>query len=487
MPLGIRLIGRSTSKFVFILAALIAAGLWAQSTMRSDEPARVMGTTIWSGALSFPSGYTVAAGQTVELNPNADTYHRSRRKPHRRGDAPFVAGPRLHPRHPVHGHHRDELRRGRRCTACLGQGPLGDGSRQPRSQRDAEARLDPRAGTLANGATTATLTEAATGWQVGDEVLISPTENPNVLGFSTHHETRTLTSVSGSNVGFAALTYPHPQVTVKPGVSYGAEIVNLTRNMRIQGLDATHRTHVWIKSSQPQMVRYVAIANVGPQKNGLAIIGRYGLHFHRSGKVRAVRSSTESSCGSQALSPSSPTRRTGSPSATRPRSTPRGRLLERPRRSEAPNDTVYDRALAAYIGRPLRRTPSASRLLPRKGSREQMPPLRHVRRAGRRTPPASRGRKAKSEYGLSRTPSLTTTSVTGSSHGRTVPRSRDHSVHAYYNGNSGIEHGAIPTPTRTTTRSCMGTSTAGVQLHAESKALPATADAIRADYVDGAR
>src|SRR5688572_5492911 len=73
MPLGNRLHANTNSTLAVFIVALIAAALWAQSTIRSDEPARVMGVTVLTGTQSFPSGYTVAAGQTVELNPSANT------------------------------------------------------------------------------------------------------------------------------------------------------------------------------------------------------------------------------------------------------------------------------------------------------------------------------------------------------------------------------------------------------------------------------
>jgi hypothetical protein len=352
MPLGNRLNGRSTTTLTFLIAALIAAGLWAQSTMRVDEPARVMGTTIWTGTQSFPSGYTVAAGQVVELNPIADT-------------TVYLGGNLV-----VYGTLRSWPSPGVthtiRFTGINEAGFVGGGDVPLASDKGVwvpgAGKLDiagaaklawTRAtGTLASGATSASLQALPIGWNVGDEVLIAPTEKPSVSNFSTHHEVRTVTSVNGSTVGFGALSYPHPIVTVKPGVSYGAEVINLTRNMRIEGQDATHRTHVWIKSSVPQTIRNAAIRYVGPQKGFPAdvALGRYGLHFHRMGE--AARGS---------LVEGVVVRQTGGPAFAVHASN--GVTLRNtvafdtqgvsywydPGGPEAPNDALYDGALAAFV------------------------------------------------------------------------------------------------------------------------------------------
>ncbi|MGH2728600.1 MAG: hypothetical protein ACRDKS_16640, partial [Actinomycetota bacterium] len=273
---------------MLILAAILAVGLWAASALhRSDQKPRVLGATLWSGSMSFPSGFTVVAGQTVELNPAVNTT--------------VELGGNLIVQGTLRSYPASGVTHTIRFTGITESGYVGGGNVPLSSDKglwvtDAGA-LDLNgaskvAWTRANaglsaGAASATLEAVPSGWAVGDELLISPTENPNVSNFSTHHELRTITSVSGSSVGFAALSYPHPRVTVKPGVSYGAEVVNLTRSVRIEGQDATRRAHVWMKSSVPQSIRNVAIRFVGPQKGSPAdvALGRYGLHFHRMGEA----------------------------------------------------------------------------------------------------------------------------------------------------------------------------------------------------------
>lgn len=131
------------------------------------------------------------------------------------------------------------------------------------------------------------------GWQVGDTVVVCPTSAPTSSTFSTEYDTTTIAAVSGSTVTLAAPTgFAHPKVTVGPGMDYGAEVLNLTRNVSIGGT-AEGRSHGWITSSQPQTISYVEFPHMGPRKltGGVTfygpitatVLGRYPLHFHMCG------------------------------------------------------------------------------------------------------------------------------------------------------------------------------------------------------------
>ena len=81
-------------------------------------------------------------------------------------------------------------------------------------------------------------------------------------------------------------------------LGYPTQLLNLTRNVRIEGTPEG-RTHVLVHSRRPQTIRYVAIRYVGPDFGeaipgvrgdganrrgvGSDVTGRYGLHFHRCG------------------------------------------------------------------------------------------------------------------------------------------------------------------------------------------------------------
>ena len=133
-------------------------------------------------------------------------------------------------------------------------------------------------------ATSVTLSPAPTGWAVGDEIVIAPTEAPTAgtrsyLGFNQ----ATITSVSGATIGFNTPTAnAHPQVNGQ----WDAEVMDLTRNVRIEGT-ATGHSRVFISSTKPQSILYTTIRYMGPRqvKAGAPtqVLGRYGLHFHMAG------------------------------------------------------------------------------------------------------------------------------------------------------------------------------------------------------------
>ena len=130
------------------------------------------------------------------------------------------------------------------------------------------------------GATVLTLDRVPAGWRVGDRIAVVPTTAPargsdaSWAGFSE----ATLTSVSGSRVTLdTPLAHHHPRV----GGTWAAEVLNLTRNVGIEGTPAG-RSHVFVRSSQPQGFSFVALRHMGPRKDGAKILGRWPIHFHFS-------------------------------------------------------------------------------------------------------------------------------------------------------------------------------------------------------------
>ncbi|MFI5530885.1 hypothetical protein ACIA8O_20330 [Kitasatospora sp. NPDC051853] len=149
------------------------------------------------------------------------------------------------------------------------------------------------AGPLKAGDTSIRLAAAPAGWQVGDELAVTPTGTPDAEGFSERYDHRTVTAVNGSTVSLdGPLKYAHPKVTTGGGVSVGAEVLNLTRNVRVEGTEKG-RAHVHITSNQRADVRYAALRWMGPRSAGKEkwagkpvtepVLGRYGLHFHMLG------------------------------------------------------------------------------------------------------------------------------------------------------------------------------------------------------------
>lgn len=154
--------------------------------------------------------------------------------------------------------------------------------------------------------------EDATGWQVGDVLAIAPTitatnadTNPSNGNWPMHTNTAydfaLVKAVSGTTVTLdRTLTWAHPAITLVDGSVHYAEVLNLTRNVRIAGTPSGY-THTFFHSTVAQAINYVALQFVGPRglapsvrqdtsgrtgygaypnEAGGAVLGRYGIHYH---------------------------------------------------------------------------------------------------------------------------------------------------------------------------------------------------------------
>lgn len=133
------------------------------------------------------------------------------------------------------------------------------------------------AGGLPAGAETIGLESAPAGWQPGDDLAVAPTEPPGGGDAAWNgFDVVRVAGVDGASVALAgALSRPHPQVAGR----WRAEVMNLTRNVRIEGTPEG-RSHIFVRTVSPQTIRNVAIRNMGPRQRGELVPGRYGLHFH---------------------------------------------------------------------------------------------------------------------------------------------------------------------------------------------------------------
>ncbi len=154
------------------------------------------------------------------------------------------------------------------------------------------------ASSLAAGATSVSLEAVPNGWQSGDEIVITPTELPapeqdDGTNFHASHrsEVVTITGIAGSTVQFTpALKVSHPRVELGPAGALGAEVLNLSRNVRIEGTPKG-RAHVMIlHASTAQSIKYTGLRYLAPEKNGEGVKGRYALHFHhcKDGSIGSV-------------------------------------------------------------------------------------------------------------------------------------------------------------------------------------------------------
>jgi hypothetical protein len=153
-----------------------------------------------------------------------------------------------------------------------------------------------RAWTRLNGAVGAgtarlPLADAPTGWRPGDEVLVAPTLAPDQGEAWKAYSAGRVRSAGGRTVTLDKPTrFAHPAVDVIDDAGSGrvqtAEVMNLTRNVRIEGTPG-HRSHIFIRSSRPQTLKAVAIRHMGPRKQAEEftelVLGRYGLHLHMCG------------------------------------------------------------------------------------------------------------------------------------------------------------------------------------------------------------
>ena len=118
----------------------------------------------------------------------------------------------------------------------------------------------------AAGATTITVDDA-TGWLVGDEISIAPSELPTVSNHWNHYDDRTITAISGNTITVnSALSWPHPSQMVN-GVRRRSIVMNLNRNVKIHGTP-TNRAHV-MHLGHVQKVHspsYVELRYLGPVK-----------------------------------------------------------------------------------------------------------------------------------------------------------------------------------------------------------------------------
>jgi hypothetical protein len=133
------------------------------------------------------------------------------------------------------------------------------------------------------GATTLMLDRDVVGWRAGDSIAITPTASPADGMPTESYDLLTVAEIQGRSVELSGPTaWDHPVVDVGGGSSYAAEVLNLTRNVRIEGT-AEGRSHVFVHGSEPQTIAYVALRYLGPRRSdafGDFVHGRYGLHIH---------------------------------------------------------------------------------------------------------------------------------------------------------------------------------------------------------------
>lgn len=153
-------------------------------------------------------------------------------------------------------------------------------------------------GSATKGSTTISVTNAS-GWKIGDEIVVVPTRKPGGIDWNDatnqpidpmidEFERRIITGINGVLISFKdPLKYDHLSVTSKAaGMTWTAEVENLTRSIVTEGTKAG-RSHIFIMSNKPHTIKFTEGRWLGPRipgrRAGSLVTGRYGMHFHHCG------------------------------------------------------------------------------------------------------------------------------------------------------------------------------------------------------------
>ena len=133
------------------------------------------------------------------------------------------------------------------------------------------------------GATTVTLSEAVTGWRVGDQVIVTVSKESYTSGTSFRQsvkkprpvqtEERRITAIDGARLTLdRALDYDH----LGTG-DYRSEVGNLSRNVVITSADpAGIRGHTMFHRDSSGGISYAEFSHLGKE----GVLGKYAIHFH---------------------------------------------------------------------------------------------------------------------------------------------------------------------------------------------------------------
>jgi hypothetical protein len=130
--------------------------------------------------------------------------------------------------------------------------------------------------TAKKGDATVTLSEAVTGWSVGDRVIVTGTRDPDEGHLGLQTEERLITAIESSKVTLdKPLTFDHSGTG-----EFRGEIANLSRNVVVESADPTvARGHTMYHRYSAGSVSYTEFRHLGKE----GVLGRYALHYHLVG------------------------------------------------------------------------------------------------------------------------------------------------------------------------------------------------------------
>lgn len=252
--------------------------------------------TIVSGNTTWPTGRTIAAGERLVFDPNVSTTVTVS------GGNVIVEGTLImRPANPAVVHtlrftnvNEADFVGGGDVPLASDRGLWVTGAGKLDLAGSAKLPWTRLTSELGAGAMTLTLPVDPVGWEVGDQIAVTPTLPPWWGGYRADltYDERTITAISGGSITLnAPLKFAHPLASVGRGIVLGAEVLNLTRNVIIGGT-ATGKSHIAIIAAAQQALAHLRIEHMGPRKyvgvrdkDGVdvreLVLGRYGLHFHR--------------------------------------------------------------------------------------------------------------------------------------------------------------------------------------------------------------
>ena len=237
-------------RLMTLLALAIAAVQLV--AIASAPPASAAADRVLKDGESFPTGFTVPAGETWEFDPAADT------KVTASGNVIVEGTLRMKPNSGSIEHFLQ--------FTGIDESKFVGGGMDPVASDVGLWVVGAGVLDIVGTATTAWAHDWQSGWSSSDDILAAPNNPGNSTSF---------TQVDSSGA------VPAPN-----SLGYKTELLNLSRNVRIEGT-AAGKTHILIRSTSPQTIKYAAIRYVAPWfKSGEGssnhVTGRYGLHFHHS-------------------------------------------------------------------------------------------------------------------------------------------------------------------------------------------------------------
>jgi hypothetical protein len=127
------------------------------------------------------------------------------------------------------------------------------------------------------GSAAVELTEAVTGWRVGDKVIVTGTRNPDEIRGGHSTEERTITAIDG-----AKLTLDKPLENDHLGSGeFRGEVANLSRNVIVESADLKKeaRGHTMYHRGSAGGLSYCEFRGLGKE----GVLGKYPIHYHLCG------------------------------------------------------------------------------------------------------------------------------------------------------------------------------------------------------------